>query len=84
MPITIRIANNGPYIIEGDDVAQVNLVDHEGKPLAIPGSGLKIKLCRCGASPTKPFCDGTHSRIGFRGAEQARQEFDEKQAAGPS
>ena len=81
MPITITVRLNGPYRISEEDVANVVIVDHEGKVLqpAKPGKG--IALCRCGASATKPFCDGTHSRIGFRAAEIAQQEFDAERKA---
>lgn len=69
-PITILIRNNGPYVIEGDDMARVRVVDHEGN--VVPTEGRKrISLCRCGASTKKPFCDGTHSKIGFQAAEAA-------------
>jgi CDGSH-type Zn-finger protein len=33
--------------------------------------GESIALCRCGGSKTKPFCDRTHSEIGFAAAERA-------------
>jgi CDGSH-type Zn-finger protein len=69
--VTIKISLNGPYVIH----EAVNLVDHEGNPVPTK-PGKKISLCRCGASVTKPFCDGTHSRIGFIGAEQAAKNFD--------
>jgi len=73
-PITIKVNKNGPYLIQGDDMANVVLVDHEGNTI-VP-KGTVIKLCRCGGSTTKPFCDGTHSKIGFKGAEEAQREFD--------
>ena len=77
MPITIKVNKNGPYVIQEEDIPNVTLVDHEGN--VIPTAGKKrISLCRCGASTQKPFCDGTHSRIGFVGAEAAREEFDKK------
>jgi CDGSH-type Zn-finger protein len=77
MPITITVKTNGPYKIVGDDVAQVRIVDEAGQPIvSTKGSGKSIALCRCGASVTKPFCDGTHSRIGFLGAEAAQQAAD--------
>jgi CDGSH-type Zn-finger protein len=83
MPITIKVRQNGPLLIAGDDVAQVSLVDHEGTPISVEGRK-SIALCRCGASTTKPFCDGTHSKIGFQGAEQARAEFDATKSGGGS
>lgn len=61
MSVTIKIRDNGPYVVEGDDV---KLVDAAGNEVPM----LKRALCRCGGSTTKPFCDGTHSKIGFQGA----------------
>jgi CDGSH-type Zn-finger protein len=70
--VTITIRKNGPYVVQG----AFSLIDHEGNPVAIPPGKDRISLCRCGASVTKPFCDGTHSRIGFKGAEEAAEQFD--------
>ena len=78
MAVRITVRPNGPLFVDltGDPV---ELVDHEGNPIPIPQGKPHFKLCRCGASTNKPFCDGTHSRIGFQGAEEARKEFDSKQ-----
>ena len=62
MKITVK--QNGPYVVEGDDV---QLVDGKGNPYDMPQR--PFALCRCGASTTKPYCDGTHSKIGFKAAE---------------
>ena len=63
---TIRVRRNGPYVVEGDDVM---VVDWEGR--ADPVERRPVALCRCGGSTSKPFCDGTHSKIGFSAAEAA-------------
>jgi CDGSH-type Zn-finger protein len=63
---TIRVRQNGPCLVEGDDVT---VVDWNGQPYEI--TSRPFKLCRCGASTRKPFCDGTHSKIGFAAAEAA-------------
>ena len=60
---TIRPLKNGPYLVEGE----LDLFDTEGNKIPVEKS--TIALCRCGASSNKPFCDGTHSRIGFQAAE---------------
>jgi CDGSH-type Zn-finger protein len=62
--VKITVKKNGPYIVNG----LVDLTDAEGNAYPVK---VNIALCRCGASTTKPFCDGTHSKIGFQAAEQA-------------
>jgi CDGSH-type Zn-finger protein len=85
MPLVIKVRENGPFAIDvttGDFI----LVDHNDQPIEIPPlkpGKTSVTLCRCGASVKKPFCDGTHSKIGFRGAEQAAAQFDREQQASP-
>ena len=64
--VTIKVNKNGPYLVDGP----VRVIDSEGKEYATK-PGKKVSLCRCGASTNKPFCDGTHSKIGFAAAEMA-------------
>jgi CDGSH-type Zn-finger protein len=68
--VTIEIIRNGPLIVNGP----VELKDADGK--SYPAKE-RMALCRCGGSTTKPFCDGTHSTIGFQGAETAVRESAE-------
>ena len=70
MAIKITIRDNGPYVIDGE----FQLVDAQGNDIP----AIKRSLCRCGGSTTKPFCDGTHSKIGFQGAIAAVQQTEKK------
>src|SRR5262245_59950966 len=54
----ISATPNGPYLLEG----QAPVHRPGGENLA---KEAKVWLCRCGGSQTKPFCDGTHRKIGF-------------------
>ena len=65
--IKITVRQNGPLLVEGDDVT---LVDAGGAEL--PVERRPFALCRCGASENKPFCDGSHNRIGFDGSPPTR------------
>jgi CDGSH-type Zn-finger protein/ferredoxin len=60
----IWVLPRGPYVMRGD----IDVFEAEGK---LREHGGVCALCRCGGSRTKPFCDGTHARIGFEGAESA-------------
>ena len=68
----ITALDNGPYLVKG----LVLLLDAEGNEFRVERA--TVALCRCGGSATKPFCDGTHSKIGFRAAQRAvRQRLKE-------
>jgi CDGSH-type Zn-finger protein len=55
---------NGPYYLINEMEPKVveNLQNSKGESLSVIRG---VALCRCGASNNKPFCDGTHSKIGF-------------------
>ena len=63
---TITVRQNGPYRVDGDDVKVVDWNGNEYQIVKRP-----FALCRCGGSGSKPFCDGTHGKIGFKAAEAA-------------
>jgi len=54
---SVRALPNGPVIVEG--ALRIQLADGSERQQA------RAALCRCGASATKPFCDGQHAAIGF-------------------
>lgn len=56
--LKVTVAADGPLVLDGP----VSLAGATGGSCR----GSRGALCRCGQSAGKPFCDGTHSRIGFR------------------
>jgi CDGSH-type Zn-finger protein len=63
----ITALDNGPYLVKGP----ILLLDAEGNEFQAERA--TVALCRCGESAKKPFCDGTHAKVGFRAAERAVQ-----------
>jgi uncharacterized Fe-S cluster protein YjdI len=55
---TVEPRPNGPLFVRG----AVRIVDGDGRLIR---EDTRVALCRCGASENKPFCDGSHRRIGF-------------------
>jgi CDGSH-type Zn-finger protein len=62
----ITIRTNGPYLVKGP----IRLLDVHGNEFDTGGRET-VALCRCGGSVNKPFCDGTHSKVGFDAATEA-------------
>jgi CDGSH-type Zn-finger protein len=77
----IKVSKNGPYLVSGGVpvLRQKIIADSEGTALEWRDEAKfplqeKCGLCRCGQSKNKPFCDGTHAKIGFVGTETADNE----------
>jgi CDGSH-type Zn-finger protein len=83
----VQITKNGPYLVTGELPLRKETIGTnsggesvkwvEGKPLPAQAA---YALCRCGQSANKPFCDGSHAKVGFDGTETASREPYEKQA----
>jgi 3-phenylpropionate/trans-cinnamate dioxygenase ferredoxin subunit len=67
--VKITAQKNGSYKVEGDFELYYENTKLDAKSPAF--------LCRCGASTKKPFCDGTHSKIGFQAAAESVPESRE-------
>ncbi len=57
-PLSISAIKDGPLLLKGN----VTISGGSGRN---SWSGKQVALCRCGASENKPFCDGSHKKVGF-------------------
>ena len=74
----VTVRPDGPYIVRGGVplVRKKQKMSEHGEPLEWLNDGVistenVYRLCRCGQSSNKPFCDGTHTKIEFDGTEAA-------------
>lgn len=56
---SVEPRRNGPLFLRG----RLKIVDADGRVIR---EDTRLALCRCGASENKPFCDGSHRRVGFK------------------
>ena len=75
---TIKVADGGPYIVSGSvPVTSKRPIESEhGEPLAWKTTRPNetkptVALCRCGASSSNPYCDGTHAATQWDGTDNA-------------
>jgi CDGSH-type Zn-finger protein len=83
----IIISKNGPYLVSGGVPLAENVIVTDADGYSYEWRRDKeypvqenYKLCRCGQSKNKPFCDGTHLQINFNGTETASRESYFEQA----
>jgi len=72
--VRVQVSKNGPYRVSGNLPLGEEIIgaDSEGNSVAwrqgrtFPRQQ-QYALCRCGHSSHKPFCDGSHAKVGFEG-----------------
>jgi len=74
----IRIKKDGPYEVTGNVPLVQAIIEPDGNGISTGwkvgkdyGQSDQYYLCRCGGSASKPYCDGTHAKVGFKGDETA-------------
>src|SRR5438445_7153079 len=74
----VTVSRNGPYTVEGAIPLANQTIESDsegGSREWLQGPPFEVAeeyhLCRCGQSSNKPFCDKTHLKVGFDGAETA-------------
>ena len=61
----ITVKDSGPFLVKGP----ITLLDAEGNEFSVEKE--TVALCRCGASTTQPYCNGTHRKIEFESVVRA-------------
>jgi CDGSH-type Zn-finger protein len=83
----VVVTQNGPYAVTGKVPLALQIIRaneggfswnwEESRTFDVPD---RYELCRCGHSSNKPFCDGTHAKVGFDGKETATRQPYARQA----
>ncbi|MEE9262923.1 MAG: CDGSH iron-sulfur domain-containing protein [Vicinamibacteria bacterium] len=69
---TVSILEDGPYLVKG--------LEHLRSADGALQAQETMALCRCGGSKNKPFCDGTHAKLGFSGKNTADSSKDKRES----
>lgn len=83
----VQVSSNGPYRVSGNLPLDEQIIGTDGAGQSVAWqqgrtfpAEQQYALCRCGRSSHKPFCDGTHARVDFDGAETASRANYREQA----